>query len=332
MGLGSGTGAVLGWALRFGIKSLFSPRCVMILAIVGPTGTGKTAVALELARGVGAEIVNLDSRQVYRGLDIGSAKPTHRERCEVPHHLFDVVEPDEPFDCAQYRELALRAIAEIQGRGAHVLLVGGTGLYLKVLRHGLFAGPRRDCRVRAQLNAIEDARPGALHRRLQEVDPAAARRLHPNDRARLIRALEVFELTGRPISEWQGEHGFRRAEVDMHVIGLNMERRCLYERLDRRCEDMVRAGLIEEVQALRRRGYGPEIAPMRSIGYREIGAYLDGRCTLQEAVRDMARATRHLAKRQLTWFRAVPDVHWYDVTASPPERLSEELAGLLESA
>jgi tRNA dimethylallyltransferase len=298
----------------------------MILAIVGPTGTGKTAVALALTRRIAAEIVNLDSRQVYRGLDIGSAKPTEAERGMAPHHLFNVVEPDEPFDCARYRELALRAIAEIEVRGRHVLLVGGTGLYLKVLHHGLFAGPKRDSALRARLTAIEESQPGLLHERLRAVDPAAAARLHPHDLARLVRALEVFELTGRPMTEWQREHGFRRAEIEMRVIGLDMERRRLYERLNARCTAMVEGGLIEEVRALRARGYGSELTPLRSIGYREIGTYLDNRCTLEEALRDMARATRHLAKRQLTWFRAVPDLRWYDVTEVRPEELAEELS------
>jgi tRNA dimethylallyltransferase len=304
----------------------------MILAIVGPTGTGKTAVALALTRCIAAEIVNLDSRQVYRGLDIGSAKPTEAERALAPHHLFDVVEPGESFDCARYRELALRAIAEIEARGRRVLLVGGTGLYLKVLRYGLFAGPKRDCTLRSRLTAMEESEPGILHERLREIDRAAAARVHPHDRARLVRAIEVFELTGRPMTDWQREHGFRKTELEMRVIGLDMERQRLYERLNARCTAMVEAGLIDEVRALRARGYTSDLAPLRSIGYREIGAYLDNRCTLEEALRDMARATRHLAKRQLTWFRGVPDLRWYDVTNVRPEDLAAELTEELLAA
>jgi len=292
----------------------------MIVAIVGPTGTGKTALALDVAQIVGAEIVNLDSRQVYRGLDIGSAKPTLAEQQLVPHHLFDVVEPDEVFDCARYRGLARRSISDIEHRGSHVLLVGGTGLYLKVLRHGLFDGPKRDATVRAALNAREDAWPGSLHRRLQQVDPSLADRLHPNDRARLIRALEVFELTAKPMSEWQRDHGFRETELSIRVVALTMDRRVLYERLDTRCGEMIEAGLIDEVRGLREQGYGSELLPLGSIGYREIGAYLDGRCTLEVALQDMARATRRLAKRQLTWFRGVADIEWHDVnTVSVPD-------------
>ncbi len=292
-----------------------------ILAVAGPTGTGKTELALALARLWDAEIVNADSRQVYRGLDIGSAKPTPEQRAAVPHHLFDVVEPDASFDCARYRELALAAIAEIEGRGRRVLLVGGTGLYLKVLRYGLFPGPPRDNALRARLAAQEDRRAGILHERLRRVDPAAADRLHPHDRVRLVRALEVYELTGRPLSAWQNAHGFREPELHFPTVGLTMPRTALYERLDRRCRSMVEAGLVEEVARLWRRGYTSDLEPLRSIGYREIGAYLRGESELEQAIADMALATRRLAKRQLTWFRADPSVRWFDASAIEPERL-----------
>lgn len=283
-----------------------------IFAVVGPTGVGKTDLALRLAQRLGAEIVNADSRQVYRGLDIGSAKPTLEERALVPHHLYDVVDPDEPFDCARYRELATPVIKEIQGRGRTVVLVGGTGLYVRVLRHGLCSGPPRDPAIRARLSAMEAARPGALHELLQASDPTAADRLHPHDSMRLIRALEVRELTGKPLSAWQAEHGFRATELDLRVVGLNMERPSLYERINRRCEAMVDRGLVEEVRALWERGFGPELGPLRSIGYREIGAHLQGCCDLAQAIAQMAQASRRLAKRQLTWFRSDPTIRWYD--------------------
>lgn len=286
-----------------------------IIAIVGPTGAGKTALSMALAGRLGAEIVNLDSRQVYRGLDIGSAKPSLPERAAVPHHLFDVVDPDEPFDCARYRELARRAIADIQGRGKGVLLVGGTGLYLKVLQHGLFDGPPREPTMRAELSALEDAQPGVLHAQLAAVDPVAAARLHPHDRRRLIRALEVYRLTGRPMSEWQREHGFRAAEYDIGIVALNLDRAKLYRRIGARCVAMIEAGLVEEVRGLWARGYGPELESMRSIGYREVGRFLRGECSIEQAVEDMAKETRHLAKRQITWFRAVPGARWYDADA-----------------
>lgn len=283
-----------------------------VIALVGPTGSGKSALALELAERLGAEIVNCDSRQVFRYLDIGTAKPTAAERVAVPHHLFDVVDPDEPFDCARYRTLARAAIAAIHARGKRVLLVGGTGLYLKVLRYGLTPAPPRDPARRARLVALEEAEPGALHARLAVLDPAAAVRLHPRDRLRLIRALEVCEASGRPLSAWQAEHGFRAVELPCRVIGLRVDRSLLYERLDARCRAMIDGGLIDEVRALWARGYGPGLAPLQSIGYREIGAHLLGRCDLAAALAAMQRATRRFAKRQLTWWRADRTVEWVD--------------------
>jgi tRNA dimethylallyltransferase len=290
-----------------------------ILALVGPTGTGKTELALQLAHRLDAEIVNCDSRQVYRYLDIGTAKPSAAERAAARHHLFDVVDPDEPFDCARYRVLARAAIAEIRARGRRVVLVGGTGLYLKVLRYGLMPAPPRDAALRERLRALEAAQPGALHAQLQRVDPAAAARLHAHDRARVIRALEVYELTGAPLSARQAAHGFRAPELPCRVVGLHMDRRALYARLDARCAAMIAHGLIDEVRALWQRGYGPELTPLRSIGYREIGAHLRGDCDLPSALAAMQRATRRFAKRQLTWFRADPTVEWIDAERASAE-------------
>jgi len=290
-----------------------------ILALVGPTGAGKTELALQIAQRLDAEIVNCDSRQVYRHLDIGTAKPSAAERTAVRHHLFDVVDPDEPFDCARYRNLARAALADIRARGKGVVLVGGTGLYLKVLRYGLMPAPPRDAALRARLQALEDAQPGALHARLRQADPAAADRLHAHDRARLIRALEVCELTGAPLSAQQAAHGFRAAELDCRVVGLMVPRRALYARLDARCRRMVDDGLPDEIRALWQRGYGPDLAPLRSIGYREIGAHVQGHCDLETALAAMQRATRRFAKRQLTWFRADPTVEWIDAETAAAE-------------
>jgi tRNA dimethylallyltransferase len=295
----------------------------MIIALVGPTASGKTEIAIEAARRFGAEIVGADSRQVYRGLDIGSAKPTAAERAAVPHHLLDVVAPDEAFDCARYRELARAAIDDIEARGRRALVVGGTGLYLKVLRYGLFAGPRRDPGLRARLTAAETAEPGCLHRRLAEVDAAAAARLHARDLARVVRALEVFELTGRPLSRWQEEHAFRRAEVDMRVIGLAVERPALYRRIDERCRAMIDLGLVDEVRRLYGEGFDPNLPALRSPGYAESGDHVRGLVSLGEALDHMSRATRHLAKRQTTWFRRhAPDV-WLPPAAAAVIRACE---------
>jgi tRNA dimethylallyltransferase len=294
-----------------------------VLALVGPTGTGKSELGLRLAERLDAEIVNCDSRQVYRYLDVGTAKPTTADRAARPHHLFDVVDPDEAFDCARYRALARAAIDAIQARRRPVVLIGGSGLYLKALRFGLAPAPPRDAALRARLEALEAAAPGTLYRRLLATDPAAAARLHPHDRLRLVRALEVGELTGRPLSAWQREHAFRAVEVPVRTIALRLERAALYARLDARCRAMVEGGLVDEVQEVWRRGYGPALPPLQSIGYREIGAYLRGRCGLAEAIADMQRATRQFAKRQMTWFRADPTVEWVDAESVTVEQLAE---------
>jgi tRNA dimethylallyltransferase len=293
-----------------------------LIALVGPTGAGKTELSLQLAQRLDAEIVNCDSRQVFRYLDIGTAKPTAAERAAVPHHLFDVVDPDQRFDCARYRALAAAAIADIRQRGRRVVLVGGSGLYLKVLRFGLAPAPPRDAALRARLTALEDAHAGALHARLARVDAAAAARLHPHDRVRLIRALEVCELSGRPLSTWHAAHAFRGAEFECRVIGLGVERRALYARLDARCRQMLERGLIDEVRALWQRGFGPDLPPLRSIGYRELGAHLRGQCDLDTALGAMQRATRQFAKRQLTWFRGDPSVEWVDAERAGVEEIA----------
>ena len=282
----------------------------LVLALVGPTASGKTGLALELADRLGAEIVGADSRQVYRRLDIGSAKPAAAERAAVRHHLIDVAEADESFNCARVRALALRAIADIQARGRRVLVVGGTGLYVKVLRHGLAAGPRPDAALRAQLEAEEAAEPGALHRRLAEVDPETATRLHRRDRVRLVRALEVYLLTARPISSWQAGHRFAAGGLDMRVVGLEVEPAEIHRRIEARVEAMLRQGLVEEVRGLLDSGLSPDLPALRSPGYAEIGAHVRGLCSLEEALQRMNQSTRRLAKRQRTWLRGHPPDAW----------------------
>ncbi len=295
-----------------------------VLVITGPTGSGKTELGIQLAREFGAEIVNADSRQVYRLLEVGSAKPTEAQRAAVPHHLVDVVDPNESFDAARFRELAVAAIHEIVDRGRRALVVGGTGLYIKVLRGGLFAGPPREPELRSRLEAEELANPGTLYRRLSECDPEAAHKLHPNDRFRLIRALEVYELTGRPISEWQAEHAFAGGEFEFNTIALDVPRKELYARIDRRCREMVDAGLVDEVKRLYAAGFGPRLPALQSPGYREIGEHIAGQYGLEEAILRMAQATRRLAKRQLTWLRGDRLALWRAAEAEPLRREAAE--------
>jgi tRNA dimethylallyltransferase len=284
---------------------------IRVVAVVGPTAAGKTELALGLAEALGGEIVGADSRQVFRRLDIGTAKPTAAERARVPHHLIDVADPDERFDAARYRELALAAVRDIHRRGRVAVVCGGTGLYLRALLHGLFEGPPASPSLRAALRAEEErGGPGTLHRRLAAHDPATAARLHPRDVFRIVRALEVLELTGRPISAWQDDHHFADTTLAPLVIGCGRPRDELAARIEARCRAMIANGLLDEIGALAARGYGPEHAPLRSVGYREIGAHLRGELDFATAFDAFTRATRRLAKRQLTWFRADPAIRW----------------------
>ncbi len=283
-----------------------------LVIVLGPTGVGKSALAIDLAAGIGGEIVNADSQLVYRQMDIGTAKPARAALAKVRHHLIDVVDPDGEFNAAIYRALALKAIEEIAARGNRPLVCGGSGLYLRALVQGLFVGPGKnpDFRKKLELEAEQRGTP-ALHERLGEVDPEAARRIHPNDLFRIVRALEVFELTGKGISRWQQEHGFADSAFEVLKIGLNRERRELYDLINRRCDDMLARGFVEEVKGLAEKGYGPDLPALQSLGYRQIGLYLGGKINLDEAIDLIKRDTRHLAKRQLTWFRADKEIRWF---------------------
>lgn len=284
------------------------PKLVIVL---GPTGAGKSAVAVDLALSLGGEVVNADSQLVYRHMDIGTAKPPAEVRQKVRHHLIDLVDPDGEFNAALYRELALKAIAGVAAREKKAIVCGGTGLYLRALLQGIFVGPGKSPDVRARLE--EEANAGgvnALYDRLRGVDPDATTWIHPNDRYRIVRALEVFELTGKGISRWQKEHGFRENDFQVLKIGLNRERKELYDLINRRADEMIAAGLIEEVKGLIELGYGLDLPALHSVGYRQVGLYLQGRVGLDEALDLIKRDTRHLAKRQLTWFRADKEVRW----------------------
>jgi tRNA dimethylallyltransferase len=281
-----------------------------VLAIVGPTATGKTELAIRVAEAWGAEIVSCDSMQIYRGLDIGTAKPTAAEQARAPHHLLDVVEPDESFSAARYVELADRAIAEVTARERPVVICGGTGLYLRALRWGLFDAPPRDCTLREQLYEDEKREPGVLHERLRKVDAPSAGRIAPRDLVRLVRALEVHALTGTAISEHHATQEVKARHV-MRVAVLDPPKAITDERIAARSAQLVAAGLVDETRRVRAR-FGPTIAPLQAVGYREAGQFLDGALPEGELVAAITRATRRYARRQRTWFRKERDVVRYE--------------------
>ncbi len=283
-----------------------------IVILVGPTASGKTGVALDWAERLGGEIVSADSMQVYRHMDVGTAKPSLEARQRIAHHLLDVVDPDETFNAAMFQDLADRAIADIHGRGRTALIVGGTGLYIRALHRGLFEGPDGDNLLRDALrHEVEERGVEALHLDLQRLDPEAARRIHPRDVVRIVRALEVYHRTGVPISVHQRRHGFGEERYHAIYLGISMSKSALYSRIDTRVDGMMANGLLEEVEGLMRLGYGPDLPSMKAIGYRHMAAYLRGELSLDEAVTQMKRDTRRYAKRQMTWFRRLPEVHWF---------------------
>lgn len=284
-----------------------------VLLIVGPTASGKTRLSLQIARRCGGEIVSADSRQVYRYMDIGTAKPTPQELAFVPHHCIDIKDPDAFFSAGEYGRMARRIIDDILARGHTPIVVGGSGLYLRALVDGVFAGNYRDTALRNKLN--EQAREEGLaflYHRLCAVDPESCRKIHPNDQKRIVRALEVYEISGEPISRIQAKQT-EPAGFDACFWGLRWPRQVLYRRVNDRVEAMVRAGLVEEVQKLRQMGYGLEYNSLNSVGYKEVFDYLDGRATLEKTVRLVQQNTRRFTKKQLTWFRKDSRIRWIDL-------------------
>ncbi len=281
-----------------------------VAVLVGPTAAGKTAVAVQLALKLGAEIVNADSLQVYRELDIGTAKPSPAERALVPHHLLDLVAPDEHYDAARYLADGRAVVAELGRRGVPPLVVGGTGLYLKALLGGLFPDGGKYPEVRRRLQE-ELAAQGleALYRRLARLDPDTAGRLAPGDTYRILRALEVVEGSGTPISILRAGHRFADRPYETLKIGLALPRPELYARIDARVEAMLAQGWLAEVRGLLSR-YPSHLKPLQALGYRQLIAHLHGEVSLAEAVARIKTETRRYAKRQLTWFRADPEVRW----------------------
>lgn len=289
-----------------------------IVVICGPTGAGKSRVAFELAGRFGGEIINADSQQVYKGLDIGTAKPTHTERTKIPHHVIDVVSPDEHFDAAVFVRMADKAIEDVKARGGNPFVVGGTGMYLKMLIGGICQAPPRNDDVRNALaELIEKEGIESLHERLRKIDPVSAKVINKNDKTRIIRAVEIFETTGITASDFYARHGFSARRYNALKIGINVSREELYGHIDARVERMIKNGWLEEVKNLLKK-YPTECRAFEAIGYRELISHIQGGVPLETAVSIIKRNTRHYAKRQLTWFRADREIKWF-----APEQIPE---------
>ncbi|TCP69132.1 tRNA (adenosine(37)-N6)-dimethylallyltransferase MiaA [Baia soyae] len=298
-----------------------------LLVIVGPTAVGKTSLSLELAGEFHGEIISGDSMQVYRYMDIGTAKASKEEMELVPHHLIDLYDPDYPFSVQEFQKVAREAIAEVSERSHLPILVGGTGLYVDSVTHNYrMPDVKENPSLRQELRELAEKEGNeALHKRLQEVDPTSAEKLHPNDQKRLIRALEVYDQTGQSISQLskKGDSPYRSLWV-----GLTMPRDLLYERINLRVDLMIEQGLVEEVQMLREKGYQRTATSMHAIGYKEVYRYLDGEWSLDAAIEQIKKGSRNYAKRQLSWFRRSDEIYWYDVTKKGIfEEIKEQVAG-----
>jgi tRNA dimethylallyltransferase len=282
------------------------------LIIGGPTASGKSSLALDLAGRFSGEIINADSRQVYRHLDIGTAKPSAEDRRRIPHHLFDVADPTERFDAARYRDLARPLVREVASRGKLPIVVGGTGLYLRAAARGLFAAPPARTTLRAVLSRLEERAPGTLARWNHRLDPSLSARVHAHDRVRLLRALEVTLITGEAMSVQQRRHGFGDPFGEFLYLIVDPGVQALRHLIRLRSARLFASGLVEEVRSLWARGYGPDLPAMRSIGYREAGRVLSGEWSEERALEALVRATERFAKRQRTWFRAESGAAWID--------------------
>ncbi|MEW9667729.1 tRNA (adenosine(37)-N6)-dimethylallyltransferase MiaA [Ammoniphilus sp. 3BR4] len=290
-----------------------------LLVIVGPTAVGKTALSIDLAKELSGEIISGDSMQVYKGMDIGTAKITKEEMESIPHYLIDIIYPHEAFSVADFQHESRRLITDMNYRGKLPMIVGGTGLYIQsVIYEYQFSEAQKDHSLRDALEKFaEEHGKEALHQRLQSIDPITAERLHPNDVKRVIRALEIYQLTGKPMAEFQQRSP--ESPYQLCLLGLTMERSVLYERINRRVDIMVEQGLVDEVRRLLDEGYHKGLQSMQGIGYKEMVEHLEGTLSLDEAVELIKKNSRNFAKRQLTWFRSMKDITWQDMT-NPGDR------------
>lgn len=304
-----------------------------LLVLIGPTAVGKTKLSLDLAKEFQCEIISGDSMQVYRQMDIGTAKLPMRQREGIPHHLMDILDPDEPYSVADFQLQCRTLIDEITNRNHTPFIVGGTGLYVESVCYGFeFSDHGADDEFRQEMVEFAAAHGNeALLERLREVDPESAERLHANDQRRVIRALEVYHLTGEPLSN-QLARQKKESPFELCIIGLTMDRQMLYKRIEARVDMMMEEGLVEEVRQLLAQGYSRNLVSMQGLGYKEIAAYVEGEMSLDAAVELLKRDTRRFAKRQLSWFRHMKDIHWVDVMDSEPadqqfEKICKLIAG-----
>jgi tRNA dimethylallyltransferase len=318
------------------VKDSLYPQAVLdcpIIVLVGPTAVGKTALSFGLVQRFDCEIISMDSMQVYRHMDIGTAKPSQEEQTLVPHHLIDIINPDEQYDAARFVKDALAAMADIASRNRTVLLTGGTGLYLKALFEGLFDALPTNEQIREQLRErLEQEGREVLHAELSRIDPATGARVHVNDTQRLLRGLEIYQSSGRTWTEFIAEQQEQKDEqkkrfTRIFQVALDCEREKLYERIEQRSHIMLEQGLVEEVKGLRNRGYSPELSSMQSIGYKHVNNLLSGEWNQGEMLEYLVRDTRRYAKRQMTWFRKNQELNWF--ARNDEEKITEQVAETL---
>ena len=304
-----------------------------LVAVVGPTAVGKSEIGVMLARALGTDVLTADSRQVYRGMDIATDKPTREQRETVSHRLIDLVDPDQRFNAGMYRRAAEQEIERLYGEHRLPLVVGGTGLYVRALIRGLCEAPQGNPAIRAEfLESALHREKGYLHRELVKVDPESAQGLHPNDQVKIIRALEVQRLLGRPLSDMHRSHRAAALTWSPLILGLSRDREVLYRRIEQRVDRFFMTGVVKETEALLTRGYGRNLSSMKGLGYRQVAGFLAGEYDLDEAVRRLKRDTRHFAKRQLTWFRREPGIQWVRVDESErPEWVADRLLGYIQT-
>lgn len=301
---------------------------ITIPFIVGPTAVGKTSVAIELAQQMNGEIISVDSRQIYRKLDIGTAKPGRVECQKVEHHLIDIIEPGQRISAGKYREMALEKVEELLEKNKLPVFVGGSGMYIRAVTQGFFQGSKTDPEVRKQVKEeLKEKGKKKLYRRLKKLDPQYADKIHVNDTKRITRALEIYRINGKPPTELYQEQK-KNSPFPHVIIGLKMDRAKLYQRINSRVDKMMEKGLIEEVKRLRKQGYREALRRIKTVGYYELSRYLDGETSREEAINKIKQNTRQYAKRQLSWFRNQVETNWIDITNKSKQEVVEEILKL----